>query len=213
VTRSGRPTALEKYDAMFAYERRCWMEGRVRVGGIDEAGRGPLAGPVVAACCILDPEDRILGLDDSKKLSPAKRERLFEEILARSLAFGIAEVDAGEIDRINILNATRRAMAEAFERLAVRPDILLVDAVALEGTGVPVLPIVKGDALSVSIAAASILAKVHRDRLMDAFDAAYPAYGFAKHKGYGTPEHCEAIRRHGLCPIHRRSFTRSLVDG
>lgn len=212
MPRLSREALERKYEAMLDYERRCLLEGRVRVGGVDEAGRGPLAGPVVAACCILDPDRRILGLDDSKKLSPERREALYEEIVAYSLAYAIAEVDAGEIDRVNILNATKRAMAEAVAAIAVPPEVLLIDAVDLRGTGIPVVPIVKGDALSVSIAAASILAKVRRDRLMTEWDRAYPAYGFAQHKGYGTEAHYAAIRTHGLCPLHRRSFTRGLPE-
>jgi ribonuclease HII len=201
-----------KYDAMLEYERRFWLQGRIRIGGIDEAGRGPLAGPVVAACCILDPSMRILGVDDSKKLSPARRDALFERILTDCADCCIREVDAREIDRVNILNATKSAMAMAVAGLKAPPDLLLVDAVDLKGTGVPVVPIVKGDALSVSIAAASILAKVFRDRRMAAYDRIYPEYGFAKHKGYGTPEHYDALRRYGRCPIHRLSFTTGLED-
>ncbi len=212
MPRPSRESLERKYEAMLVYERRCLLEGHVRIGGVDEAGRGPLAGPVVAACCVLDPDRRILGLDDSKKLSSERREVLFDEIVAHSLAYAIAEVDAAEIDRVNILNATKRAMAEAVAALAVPPDVLLIDAVDLRGTGIPVVPIVKGDALSVSIAAASILAKVRRDRLMAEWDRSYPAYGFAQHKGYGTEAHYAAIRAHGLCPLHRRSFTRGLPE-
>lgn len=195
---------------MLEFERFYRSDGFVHIGGIDEAGRGPLAGPVVAACCILDPSKRILGIDDSKKLTPARREALFEILILESLDYCICEVDAEEIDRINILNATKKAMKMAVDGLKIRPDILLVDAVDLKGTGIPVHPIIKGDTLSLSIAAASILAKVHRDRKMEEFDRIYPQYGFARHKGYGTPEHYAALRLHGLSDLHRRSFTRNL---
>jgi len=212
MPRSTPRSLEEKYDAMMEYERRCWLQGRRRIGGIDEAGRGPLAGPVVAACCVLDASRRVLGVDDSKKLSPARREELYERILDACTDSCVQEIDALEIDRINILNATKKAMTKAVAGLLVQPDVLLVDAVDLKGTGIPVVPIVKGDSLSVSIAAASILAKVHRDRLMDAYDRQYPEYGFARHKGYGTPEHYEALRKYGRCPIHRLSFTTGLDD-
>ena len=210
MPRKDAPSLDVRYDQMLEYERRCWMQGLVRIGGIDEAGRGPLAGPVVAACCVLDPTKRVLGLDDSKKLTPARREELYGILLSECLDFSIAEVDAAEIDRINILNATKKAMKLAVEGLKTRPDVLLIDAVDLKGTGIPVQPIIKGDTLSVSIAAASILAKVYRDRKMEEFDRIYPQYGFARHKGYGTPEHYESLRVHGLSILHRRSFTRNL---
>jgi ribonuclease HII len=207
------PAFLEaRFESMLAYERQAWLSGATLVGGIDEAGRGPLAGPVVAACCILDPDRRILGLDDSKKLSPERREELYERIVADATDYCIRQVDAEEIDRTDILVATRKAMGLAVSGLARRPDVLLVDAVDLRGTGARVVPIIRGDSLSVSIAAASILAKVWRDRRMLEFEEAHPGYGFAQHKGYGTPAHYEAIRRLGLSPIHRRTFTRGLEE-
>ena len=177
--------------------------------GLDEAGRGPLAGPVVAACCILDPEVKILGLDDSKKLSEKKREALFEEIKEKAKAYAICAIGPDVIDEINILEATKTAMRNCVKDLASKgmsPDILLIDAVNLSGTGLDVIPIIKGDAKSDSIAAASILAKVTRDHMMVDYDAEYPGYGFAKHKGYGTKDHYTAIREQGMTPIHRRSF-------
>jgi ribonuclease HII len=210
MPRRDSPSLDARYDQMLEFERRCWMQGLVRIGGIDEAGRGPLAGPVVAACCVLDPMKRVLGVDDSKKLSPARREELYELLLSACLDYCIVEVDAEEIDRINILNATKKAMKLAVEGMKTRPDVLLIDAVDLKGTGIPVQPIIRGDSLSVSIAAASILAKVHRDRKMEEFDRVYPQYGFARHKGYGTPEHYAALREHGLSVLHRRTFTRDL---
>ncbi len=198
----------EKYDALYAYEREYHAKGYSVIAGIDEAGRGPLAGPVVAGCCILDPDVKILGLDDSKKLSEKKREELFAEIKEKALAWTVCEVSAEVIDRINILEATKKAMRTCVEEISkkIRPDLLLIDAVNLSGTGVDVVPIIKGDANSDSIAAASILAKVTRDHIMVEFDKVYPGYGFAKHKGYGTKDHYAAIRESGMTPIHRRSF-------
>ena len=198
----------EKYEKLYAYEREYHAKGYSVIAGIDEAGRGPLAGPVVAGCCILDPDVKILGLDDSKKLSEKKREELFAEIKEKALAWTVCEVSAEVIDEINILEATKKAMRTCVEEISkkLRPDLLLIDAVNLSGTGVDVVPIIKGDANSDSIAAASILAKVTRDHIMIEYDKTYPGYGFAKHKGYGTKDHYAAIREHGITPIHRRSF-------
>ena len=198
----------EKYEKLYAYEREYHAKGYSVIAGIDEAGRGPLAGPVVAGCCILDPNVKILGLDDSKKLSEKKREELFAEIKEKALAWTVCEISAEVIDEINILEATKKAMRTCVEDISkkLRPDLLLIDAVNLSGTGVDVVPIIKGDANSDSIAAASILAKVTRDHIMIKLDNTYPGYGFAKHKGYGTKDHYAAIREHGMTPIHRRSF-------
>ena len=194
-----------------AFERELLAEGARLIGGMDEAGRGPLAGPVVAAAVIMPLDDIIEGVDDSKKLSEKKRERLFDEIIALAVAYKIVAVDEKVIDEINILNATKRAMTECVAGLSVKPDIVLVDAVKL-ALEVPTKAIIKGDALSYSIAAASILAKVYRDRLMREYDLIYPEYGFAKHKGYGTKEHIDAIRTVGPSPIHRRTFITHFVD-
>ena len=194
-----------------AFERELLAEGARLIGGMDEAGRGPLAGPVVAAAVIMPLDDIIEGVDDSKKLSEKKRERLFDEIIARAVAYKIVAVDEKVIDEINILNATKRAMTECVAGLSVKPDIVLVDAVKL-ALEVPTKAIIKGDALSYSIGAASILAKVYRDRLMREYDKLYPAYGFSKHKGYGTKDHIDAIRSVGPCPIHRRTFITHFVD-
>ncbi len=194
-----------KYDELYEYERKALSEGHKFIGGIDEAGRGPLAGPVVAACCILDPEVKILGLDDSKKLSEKKREALFTEIKEKALAYKVVAIGPDVIDEINILEATKKAMRQCVAEISVRPDLLLVDAVKLD-CGVPIIPIIKGDAKSDSIAAASILAKVTRDHMMAEYAQEYPGYGFEKHKGYGTKDHYAAIREHGMTPIHRRSF-------
>ena len=200
-----------KYEQLSMFEKDAFLEGFRIVAGIDEAGRGPLAGPVVAAACILREDKPILGLDDSKKLSPAKREILYEEILEKALCYSVVRIEHDVIDDINILEATKRAMRTCVMELAVKPDLLLIDAVDLKGTGIPVRPIIKGDAKSNSIAAASILAKVSRDRIMVEFDSVYPGYGFAKHKGYGTKEHYEAIETLSICPIHRRTFLKGHI--
>ena len=178
-----------------------------RVAGIDEAGRGPLAGPVVAAAVIIAPDRRIKGLADSKLLPPERREELFHVIQERALAVGVGVVDHETIDRINILQATRRAMTEALAALAVTPELVITDFVALAGLPCPQRNLVAGDRRSASVAAASIVAKVTRDRMMVEVDAQFPEYGFARHKGYATPEHLAALDRHGPCPIHRRSFS------
>ena len=201
---------IEKYEVMSAFEKECIEEGTPIACGIDEAGRGPLAGPVVAAACILDPEKPIYGLDDSKKLSPKKRDQLYDEIIAKAKCFCVIRVEPKEIDEVNILNATKNAMRACVKGLAVKPDVLLIDAVNLEGTGIPVKPIIKGDAKSNSIAAASILAKVSRDRIMEDYDKEYPGYGFAQHKGYGTAAHYAAIHELGISPIHRMSFLKKM---
>ena len=201
---------IEKYEVMSAFEKECIEEGTPIACGIDEAGRGPLAGPVVAAACILDPEKPIYGLDDSKKLSPKKRDQLYDEIVAKAKCFCVIRVEPKEIDEVNILNATKNAMRACVKGLAIKPDVLLIDAVNLEGTGIPVKPIIKGDAKSNSIAAASILAKVSRDRIMEEYDKEYPGYGFAQHKGYGTAAHYAAIHELGISPIHRLSFLKKM---
>ncbi len=176
------------------------------VAGVDEAGRGPLAGPVVAAAVILDDLKPIAGLGDSKVLSERKREALFDEIRAKALCCAIAEASAEEIDRLNILQATMLAMRRAVEALRLPPHRVVVDGNRVPVLKVPVAAVVKGDALVPAISAASILAKVHRDRLCQALHAQHPAYGFDGHKGYPTPEHLAALRQHGACPAHRRSF-------
>jgi len=188
------------------FEAAAWGRGARAVAGVDEAGRGPLAGPVVAAAVILDPDRPVRGVADSKTLSPARRERLFGEIHERARAVGVGIVSHGEIDRINILQATLRAMTRAVEELTAAPDYLLIDALTLPAVALPQEGIVRGDGRSVSIAAASIVAKVTRDRLMADLDRAYPGYGFAVHKGYPTAAHRSALARLGPCPVHRRSF-------
>ena len=194
---------------MLDYEKKFY--GKV-IAGIDEAGRGPLAGPVVCACAVmpLDEGQMIEEINDSKKLTEKKRERLFDVIKERAIAYCIVEVDEKTIDEINILNATKLGMKKALEGLQVDPDIVLVDAVKID-TQLPQENIIKGDALSYNIAAASILAKVHRDRLMVKLDEEYPQYGFAKHKGYGTKVHIEALKKYGKCKIHRDSFIKNFI--
>lgn len=179
--------------------------------GIDEAGRGPLAGPVVAGAVVLPKDCRILYINDSKKLSEKKREELFEVISREAVSIGIGMVSPERIDEINILQATYEAMREAVNKLTIKPDILLNDAVTIPGIDITQVPIIKGDAKSLTIGAASIMAKVTRDRLMYDYDKLYPEYGFAKHKGYGTKQHTQAILEYGACPIHRMSFLKNIL--
>lgn len=179
------------------------------IAGVDEAGRGPLAGPVVAACCILPLDCMIDGINDSKKLSEPKREKLYCEITA-SAFFKVSVIPQEVIDEINILRATKRAMAECIENMPVKPELVLIDAVDVK-VSVPIKSIIKGDAQSYNIAAASIIAKVTRDRLMRDYDNLYPQYGFAKNKGYGTKEHIEALKKCGPCPLHRKSFIKNFI--
>ncbi len=188
------------------YERFQWSRGFQVVAGVDEAGRGPLAGPVVAAAVIMPRETIIRGVDDSKRLSPALRMELAALILARARAVGIGVVNHHVIDDINILQATMRAMENAVANLAIPPNYLLIDGPRYHSSVIPYTAVVDGDAKCFSIAAASIIAKVTRDHMMLEYDRQFPLYGFARHKGYGTREHLEAIRRYGPCEIHRRSF-------
>ena len=183
--------------------RRC---GYRRIAGVDEAGRGPLAGPVVAAAVILPVRCRLIGVDDSKQLSASERDRLYAAIMDRAVCVGVGSSTAEEIDRVNILEATKLAMRRAIGELSPPSDYVLIDAVSLTGVAMPVRPIIKGDALSLSIAAASIVAKVTRDRLMARFHEIYPQYNFLSHKGYGTEEHLTRLAEYGPSPIHRRTF-------
>ena len=185
--------------------------GLLLIAGIDEAGRGPLAGPVAAGAVILPADHDILYLNDSKKLSEKKRDMLFDQIKEEAVAWAVGLVEPARIDEINILQATYEAMRLAIRQLKAQPSVLINDAVTIPNVEIPQIPVVKGDAKCISIAAASILAKVTRDRIMVEMDARYPGYGFAKHKGYGTKEHMDAIRTHGPCPIHRRSFITRIV--
>jgi ribonuclease HII len=199
---------------MLRHERKIWEGGVDTIAGVDEAGRGPLAGPVVAAAVVVERGFFLPGVDDSKKLTPTRRIQLFEHILAKAMAVGIGAADHGTIDRVNILNATFRAMHYAVEALTVRPGHLLIDgnrftpesATGTSNYPVPYTMLVGGDSRSFSVAAASIIAKVTRDRIMEGLDRIYPGYGFARHKGYATRAHREAITRLGVSPVHRRSF-------
>ena len=200
-----------RLEEMRAYERK-YESGFFLICGIDEAGRGPLAGPVCAGACILKKNEEILYLNDSKKLSEKRREALFLEIKEKAVSWSVAFVDEKRIDEINILNATYEAMKKAIEGLSVKPDMLLIDAVHIPDIDIKQVSIVKGDAASVSIAAASILAKVSRDHFMKEMDEKYPEYGFSKHKGYGTKAHYEALKKYGPSPIHRMTFLKNLSE-
>ena len=199
-----------RLDGMRSFERQYAHLGPVC--GIDEAGRGPLAGPVVAGAVILPQDCEILGLNDSKKLSHKRREELYEEVTEKAIAWGAGVIGPARIDEINILQADYEAMCEAIGQLKTMPQILLNDAVTIPQVKLPQISIIHGDARSVSIAAASIIAKVTRDRMMVEYDSLFPEYGFAEHKGYGTAAHYEAIRKYGPCMIHRKSFLRNLDE-
>jgi len=180
--------------------------------GIDEAGRGPLAGPVVVASCIMPKNFMIEGVNDSKKISEKKRERVYEEIIQNAISYGVGIIDESTIDDINILQATKLGLTNSLKELKVKPNLILVDALKnIDTLGIPYRSIIKGDATCYNIAAASIIAKVTRDKIMLEYDKVYPEYGFAKHKGYGTAEHIAAIKKYGLCPIHRRSFVKNFI--
>ncbi|MDO9210196.1 MAG: ribonuclease HII [Deltaproteobacteria bacterium] len=191
---------------MEAFEEEIQAQGFRVIAGLDEAGRGPLAGPVVAAAVVLAPTKKMAGIDDSKKLSPEQREKIFSLILQQAAAVGIGVVDAREIDRLNILRASLKAMEQAVQNLPLSPDFLLIDGIHSLTLPLAQRAIPKGDQRCQSIAAASIVAKVTRDRLMLAYHDEYPQYNFARHKGYGTREHLQAIRQYGCCPLHRQSF-------
>ena len=194
-------------------ENELRKKGFQYICGIDEAGRGPLAGPVVVASVIMPADSMIEGVNDSKKVSEKKREKIYDQILEEAISYGVAIIGQDEIDEINILNATKKGLTVSLQELSQRPDLILVDALnGIDTMGIPYDSIIKGDAKCYSIAAASIIAKVTRDRIMREWDSVYPEYGFEKHKGYGTAAHIAAIREHGLCPIHRRSFTSHFVE-
>ena len=194
-------------------EKELYQKGFQTIAGIDEAGRGPLAGPVVVAGVIMPKDSMIEGVNDSKKVSEKKREKLYDLILEEAISYSVAVIGQDCIDDINILNATKQGVTTVVEELDVRPDLILVDALThIDTKGIPYDSIIKGDAKCYCIAAASILAKVTRDRIMRQWDEIYPQYGFAKHKGYGTAAHIAAIKEYGLCPIHRRSFTKNFVS-
>ena len=193
-------------------EKEFFNKGIQYIAGIDEAGRGPLAGPVVVASVILKPDSMIEGVNDSKKVSENKREKLYELITEEALSYGVGIVYQEEIDEINILQATKKALTESLKKLEIKPNIIMVDALTeIETMGIPYKSIIKGDAKCYSIAAASIIAKVTRDRLMREWDKIYPEYGFAGHKGYGTSAHIAAIKKYGPCPLHRKTFIKNLI--
>ena len=203
-------------------EEELYAQGVTSIAGIDEAGRGPLAGPVVVACVVMPRDSMLEGVNDSKKVAEKKREKLYEQILQEAVAYGVGIVSQEEIDKINILNATKVGLTMAIKEMEnnlkekgrgiEKPEIILVDALTkIDTDHIPYRSIIKGDAKSYSIAAASIIAKVTRDRIMRQWDEVYPMYGFAKHKGYGTAAHIAAIKEYGLCPLHRRSFVKNIV--
>lgn len=202
----------ERLEKLKQIEEELYKKGINKICGIDEAGRGPLAGPVVVAAVIMPKDSMIEGVNDSKKVSEKKREKLYEEITQNAIAWGVGIIDQEEIDNINILNATKKGLTTALTQLTEKPDIILVDALTKINTlGIPYESIIKGDAKSYSIAAASIVAKVTRDRIMRKWDEIYPEYGFEKHKGYGTKAHIEAIQNYGICKIHRKTFVKNFI--
>ncbi len=194
------------------YENRLRHQGYINIAGIDEAGRGPLAGPVVAACVIMDLDNLVEGVDDSKKLSHKKRAALLDEIIEKAIAYGIGIVDIDVIEEINIYQATKIAMKRACENMKTNPEYVLVDAMKDLDLPYPQEVIIKGDSISYSIGAASIIAKETRDNLMMAYDKIYPEYGFSQHKGYGTKQHVQALKQYGACKIHRLSFLKKILE-
>jgi len=200
-----------RQEKMWEIEKDLKQKGYSYIAGVDEAGRGPLAGPVYAAAVILPDNAELSGINDSKKLSPKKREELYEKITEIAISYSICSVDEKEIDEINILNATHKAMNGAVDGLSKKPDYVIIDGNSIKGMELPHETVVKGDAKSISIAAASILAKVARDRYIDKMGEVYPEYGFEQHKGYGTKAHTDAILKYGVCPIHRRTFLKKLL--
>lgn len=203
---------LERLIKLKETEESLYENGNQYICGIDEAGRGPLAGPVVVAAVIMPKDSMIEGVNDSKKVSEKKREKLYEEITSTAIAWGVGIIDQKEIDDINILNATKKGLTTALNQLDIKPNLILVDALKdIDTLGIPYMSIIKGDAKCYSIAAASIIAKVTRDRIMKQWDELYPQYGFEKHKGYGTAAHISAIKEYGICPLHRKSFIKNFI--
>ena len=203
---------IERLNNLKQYEQQLYKEGINYIAGIDEAGRGPLAGPVVVGVAIMKPESFIEGVNDSKKISEKKREALYDKITEEAIDWSVGIVDQTVIDKINILNATKLALHSAIEKLQIKPDRILVDALEhIDTNGIPYTSIIKGDAKIYSISAASIIAKVTRDRIMREYDEIYPQYGFSGHKGYGTSAHIEALKKFGPCVIHRNSFIKNFI--
>ena len=204
---------LERLKELKKIENELHEKGFKNICGIDEAGRGPLAGPVVVAGVIMPQDSKIEGVNDSKKVSEKKRELLYDKIIDEAISYSVAIIDQNIIDEINILQATKRGVTEVVKGLDIRPNLIIIDALThIDTDGVPYDSIIKGDAKCYSIAAASIIAKVTRDRIMHEWDKVYPQYGFAQHKGYGTAKHIAAIKEYGLCPLHRKTFTTHFVN-
>lgn len=197
---------------LLEFEKQYQEKGYKLIAGVDEVGRGPLAGPVATACVIMDLENLVEGVDDSKKLSEKKREKLYDEIISHAISYKISYKSPEDIDKYNILEATKMCMADSVNGLYITPDVVFVDALKLDGVSLEQCAIIKGDAKSYTIACASIIAKVARDRLMVELDEKYPEYNLKKHKGYGTAEHIKAIKEHGPSPIHRRSFIKNFIS-
>ena len=205
---------LERLNSLKSVENELYEKGIQLIAGIDEAGRGPLAGPVVVACCIMPKESLIEGVNDSKKISEKKREKIYEQIIDEAISYGVAIIGQREIDEINILQATKKGLTIAIQEAEkkAKPDVILVDALTkIDTDGIPYKSIIHGDAISYSIACASIIAKVTRDRMMREWDEVYPEYAFGKHKGYGTAAHIQAIKEYGPCPLHRRTFIKNFI--
>ena len=203
---------LERLTKLKEYEDKLYKEGISKIAGIDEAGRGPLAGPVVVACCILPENSWIEGVNDSKKVSEKKREILYQQITQEAICWQVGIVNQEDIDELNILNATKKALTIAIEGMKIKPERILVDALEhIDTHQIPYTSIIQGDAKCYSIAAASIIAKVTRDHIMQEWDEIYPQYGFKKHKGYGTVSHIQALKEFGPCPLHRKSFIKNFV--
>lgn len=203
---------VERLNKLKEFENKLYKEGIKYIAGIDEAGRGPLAGPVVIGCVIMPQDSFIEYVNDSKKVSETKREMLYEKITNEAIAWSTGIVWQDEIDEINILNATKKALTMAIDNLKVEPDKIVVDALdKIETRGIPYISVIKGDAKIYSISAASIIAKVTRDRIMREYDEIYPEYGFSGHKGYGTAKHIQAIKEYGICPLHRKSFVKNFI--
>lgn len=203
---------IKRLNVLKEFENKLYSEGLKYIAGIDEAGRGPLAGPVVVGIAIMKPDSFIEGVNDSKKISEKKRELLYEQITNEAIDWSVGIVDQNEIDEINILNATKKALHMAITNLKIKPDRILVDALEhIDTCGIPYTSIIKGDAKVYSISAASIIAKVTRDRMMKEYDEIYPEYGFAGHKGYGTAKHIQAIKTYGPCPLHRKTFIKNFI--
>ena len=203
---------LERLTELKQIEKNLYQKGFQKICGIDEAGRGPLAGPVVVAGVIMPQDSMIEGVNDSKKVSEKKREKLYDIIIEEAISYSVAIIGQDMIDEINILNATKQGVTNVVEKLEVKPDLIVVDALThIDTKGIPYDSIIKGDAKCYNIAAASIIAKVTRDRIMRQWDEIYPQYGFAQHKGYGTAKHIAVIKQYGLCSIHRKSFTKNFM--